>query len=51
MARHGGDVRPALAAYNGGRKGNRRHPYRNGLYLQKVKRHLAAIEASRGSEL
>lgn len=32
----GGDIRAALAAYNGGRRGNRQPPYRNRGYVAKV---------------
>jgi soluble lytic murein transglycosylase-like protein len=39
-----GNLDAALAAYNGGRKGNRTPPYRNGIYLAKVKKHLAVIQ-------
>lgn len=49
-----GNLDAALAAYNGGRKGNREVPYRNGVYVNKVKRHLAAIQKERdgsGSQL
>lgn len=42
-----GNVDAALAAYNGGRKGNRAAPYRNGVYVNKVKKHLAAIQAGK----
>ena len=40
-----GNLDAALAAYNGGRKGNRTLPYRNGTYIAKVRKHLAAIQA------
>jgi soluble lytic murein transglycosylase-like protein len=39
-----GHLDAALAAYNGGRKGNAGPPYRNGVYLAKVKKHLATIQ-------
>jgi soluble lytic murein transglycosylase-like protein len=39
-----GNLDAALAAYNGGRKGNATHPYRNGHYLALVRKHLAAIQ-------
>lgn len=42
----GGNLDAALAAYNGGRRGNLSHPYRNAPYISKVKAHLAQIEAS-----
>lgn len=42
-----GNLDAALAAYNGGRRGNDKAPYRNGYYLSKVKKHLADIKAGR----
>lgn len=42
-----GRLDAALAAYNGGRRGNDKPPYRNGYYLTKVKKHLAAIQEGR----
>jgi soluble lytic murein transglycosylase-like protein len=39
-----GNLDAALAAYNGGRKGNSGPPYRNGIYVAKVRKHLAAIQ-------
>lgn len=39
-----GHLEAALAAYNGGRKGNRTQPFRNGVYVSKVKKHRVAIQ-------
>lgn len=44
----GGSLEAALAAYNGGKtKNNLKPPYRNGVYIAKVKQHLADIHAGR----
>lgn len=43
-----GHLEAALAAYNGGKtKSNLTPPYRNGVYVSKVKAHLADIQAGR----
>ncbi len=43
-----GQLDAALAAYNGGKtKSNLKPPYRNGYYVAKVKKHLAAIQEGR----
>lgn len=43
-----GHLEAALAAYNGGKtKSNLTPPYRNGVYVTKVKKHLADIQAGR----
>lgn len=44
----GGRLDAALAAYNGGKtKDNQKPPYRNGVYVAKVQKHLAAIQQER----
>lgn len=43
-----GHLEAALAAYNGGKtKSNLTPPYRNGVYVNKVKAHLADVQAGR----
>lgn len=39
-----GNVDQALAAYNGGKRGNERYPYRNSLYITKVTTALAIVQ-------
>lgn len=41
----GGNLDQALAAYNGGTKGNLAPPYRNQVYVDKVRRALAKVPA------
>jgi soluble lytic murein transglycosylase-like protein len=44
----GGHLDAALAAYNGGKtRSNLQPPYRNGVYVTKVKKHLADVQAGR----
>lgn len=38
----GGNLDQALAAYNGGKKGNGAPPYRNAFYVEKVRKAMAA---------
>lgn len=43
-----GNLDAALAAYNGGKtKSNLKPPYRNGVYVRKVRRHLVDIQKGR----